>query len=266
MSRTRKDTPIEVRARREAKGVKLNNTHPWRSGVHSRAANVEALFYAHEVRELEEFIAKAKEFGWTVETREITGHLYTEANQDRAYRHQHAHYYPSRVTQQSILRDLTTRHRKLTDRPQARGRFIIWPESDVLTEQYAEAARKSAKGESVEVEVDLTSLPFLERIRHPRYLYDYDDMLTSSRMSKNPNIFIAVTATKVFESAAREVWWDIYEYPLDSTKPCSCCRDTRETDKIGNTDTAIRNKTSKITEAFNNGDYDRAADLADAIS
>lgn len=79
MSRTEKDAPYEVRAKRLAKSERLNHDpncgYAFYNGKRYYFERVKEIFYGHEIKELESFRNLLEEKGFSVSTKEKTGYL-----------------------------------------------------------------------------------------------------------------------------------------------------------------------------------------------
>lgn len=79
MSRTEKDAPYEVRAKRLAKSERLNHDpncgYALYNGKRHYFERVKEIFYSHETKELESFKNFLEEKGFSVSTKEKTGYL-----------------------------------------------------------------------------------------------------------------------------------------------------------------------------------------------
>lgn len=235
MSKTYKDAPYRIRERRL--GItdgKENCALCLESEGKPRlfTTGFTAIFFAHELSQLESFVGLAEEKGFEIEQREVQGYLGKDAYRDLGVR-------VSFNSAKSAFEGLYDSERAIYSEPRGLKENLLWN----LTGSGTEAERNQYRFGRSSIP-DLFGLPF---VSHKR------------------NIFTVVSISKTTEGRhyryhGHEV--DSASYLLDGGYHCHCnyCEPDEKSSK-----SRIRSITTELKKVYNGGDYDALEDIASEL-
>lgn len=240
MSRTLKDAPYEVRKKRlgvtdRKDGCALCKDAPQKTVV----TGFSGIFFAHEVKETEAFVQKAKELGYKVETTEVSGYLGKDVDR-----------YPvhSFRVNRSNFEGMVDFDRAVYDAPRGKLTHLLW---NKLGKYDAESARtSSAPNRRLFSILRDEGLGFMEP-----YI----------EVSSKKNIFVAVEVTKETKVSNNYHYHrarnDNSGYLLWGHCHCSYCVGEDPAEK-----NRFRDTSTKIQRAYNNGDLDAVEELSETFA
>lgn len=237
MSRTYKDAPYKIREKRlgipsREEKCSLCADAPDRTIT----TGFTAIFFAHEVREIEAFQELATEQGYSLDLREVSGYLGDIPVEDR---------FVSRYSRRkSVFEGYLDPKRAIYSIPRGVAANLLWTGEGRFT------ARE-------EPEQDFSSL------------FGGDDTYFKSflnpvrRVSSKKNIFEVISISKVTEIPGYSYHYhgaDGLSYLLNGHCHCGSC----QPDESGSKG-RLRTVTSELRKAFNAGNYDAMDEIADEL-
>jgi len=237
MSKTYKDAPYRVRERRL--GITDGNENCALCVENEGKPRIfttgfTAIFFAHELSQLESFVALAEEKGFTVEQREAQGYLGKDVYKDMGYR-------LSFSSAKSAFEGLYDSERAIYSEPRALEENLLWN----LT-----GAGADAKDNQYRYGRSASSAFFgLPRVSHKR------------------NIFTVISISREFEGRHPYFWGHAHEpdsasYLLSGVHHCHC--NYCEPDEKGSK-TRVRSVTTELKKTYNGGDQEALEDIASEL-
>jgi len=237
MSKTYKDAPYRIREKRlgitdgdESCSLCLENKGKPRTFT----TGFTAIFFAHELSQLESFLELAEEKGFEIQQREAQGYLGKDVYEDFGYR-------LSFRSAKSAFEGYYDDERAIYSEPRALKENLLWN----LTGSGKDAdANQHSYGRSVS-----SAFFGLPSVSHKR------------------NIFKVISVSKTFESRyprfgghSHEI--DSASYLLGGVHHCHCdyCEPDEKSSK-----TRVRSVTNELKKAYNGGDYDALEDIASEL-
>lgn len=237
MSKTYKDAPYRIREKRlgvtdgdESCALCIENKGKPRIFT----TGFTAIFFAHELSQLESFLELVEEKDFTVEQREVQGYLGKDVYKDLGYR-------VSFSSAKSAFEGFYDDERAVYSEPRALKENLLWNLTGSGSEAEANQYRYGRSASSA-----FFGLP---QVSHKR------------------NIFTVVSISKTFESRhprfgghGHEI--DSASYLLGGVHHCHCdyCEPDEKSSK-----SRIRSITTELKKAYNGGDYDALEDIASEL-
>lgn len=239
MSRTHKDAPYKVRERRLGITDKKDNCPLCQDGA-ARIVRFgfSAIFFAHELRQREEFIALAEDLGYSFVEREVRGYLgeastYESYSDSRAFR---------------TFGKTFERNRAIYSSPHGVRENILWTSAGPSKDDAKERVSRIS-GLFSSKDGDLL-----------------DHIFSSKRwVSQKENIFTVISVIREYSlergyyhyhASSNELGYLLGDYHCH----CSYCEPDEKAEK-----TRIRALSSKLRNAFNSGNYDELEELASEL-
>jgi len=233
MSKTYKDAPYRIRERRlrgaedeENCSLCLEN----KDKVRSFTTGFTAIFFAHEVAQLEGFVALAEEKGFEIDQSEVQGYLGKDVYRDLGVRVRFS-------SVKSAFDGFYDSNRAIYSAPRGIKENLIWNLTG--TGKFAEENQYSIGRSTL-------------------------DFLGAELVSHKQNIFTVVSISKTIESKARSYHGhhqdDSVGYLLWGHCHCSYCEPDEKSVK-----NRIRSVTTALKKVYNGGDYDALEEIAEEL-
>lgn len=228
MSRTYKDAPFDVRKKRSAKNSDSAKDCSICVGKRIIESQLTAIFYAHEIKEIDSFVAKAEELGFEVERNEVTGYLGGNISTPYSYMF-------SFERLKNKLAGFFDGNRAIYSEPRATEHSLLW----------------DAEGKS---ENQLNS--------NRRKMFGFDQFEDKPRphVSKKKNIFVTLTVNE--ERVLSTHCGNFHNDGYRSHHECRCDYCSPD-EKSGKND--VRMITNEIRKSFNSGNIDDVESVSELL-
>lgn len=236
MSRTHKDAPYKIRERRlgirdSAENCPLCADGPSRTTV----TGFTAIFFAHELTQLEAFVALAEEEGFAVESREVRGYLSTSLPEEALLNR--------RINRrESVFDGFLDPHRAIYSSPSGSSSTLLW-----------NGAGRFLSAEKVNDRLSRIYGSYEQRAA-------WSFLVERPHVSHKENIFTVVSVSK--ESSPSRIGHyhghdDGMSYLLYGHCHCGYCTPDEQGSR-----TRIRTVSNELKKVFNGGDHEAIEEIA----
>lgn len=232
MSRTYKDAPFDVKKKRSAKNSDSAKDCSICVGKRIIESQLTAIFYAHEIKEIESFVTKAEEIGFEVERNEVTGYLGSIISKPYAYRF-------SFERLKNKLSNFFDSNRAVYSEPRATEESLLWDAEGNAENQSRQNNRKIFG------------------------FNQFEDDLFKPRpnVSKKKNIFVTLTVSE--EIVLNTHCGNFHNDGYRSYHECRCDYCSPD-EKSGKND--VRMITNEIRKSFNSGNTDDVENTSELLT